>query len=199
MPRTDPRVDAYIKKAQPFAQPILAHLRRVVHEACPDVEEGMKWSFPHFDYKGIFCSMAAFKEHATFGFWKGQLLGEQLPDVDEQAMGHFGRITSVSELPSKATLIRIIRAAAKLNDDGIKVPRMAGPKKPPVRPPADLLKALGRNARAKKVFEGFSPSQKREYVDWITEAKQAATREKRLATAVEWMAEGKERNWKYMK
>jgi hypothetical protein len=199
MPKTDARIDAYIKNAAPFAQPILTHLRSVVHEACPDVEEALKWSFPHFDYKGIFCSMAAFKQHATFGFWKGELLANQLPSVDEQAMGHFGRITSIADLPSKRTMIRIIRAAAKLNDEGVKVPRMLGPKKPPVRPPADLVNALGKNARAKATFNAFSPSQKREYVEWITDAKQAATREKRLATAVEWMAEGKERNWKYMK
>jgi hypothetical protein len=199
MPKTDPRIDAYIRNAAPFAQPILTHLRSVVHEACPDVVEGVKWSFPHFDYKGIFCSMAAFKQHATFGFWKGELLANQLPEVDEQAMGHFGRITSVKDLPSKPTLIRIIKAAAKLNDDGVKVQRMARPSKPPVRAPGDLVNALGKNARAKATFRAFSPSQKREYVEWITGARQPATREKRLATAVEWMAEGKERNWKYMK
>ena len=199
MPKTDPRVDAYIKHAAPFAQPILAYLRSVVHEACPDVDEGMKWSFPHFDYKGIFCSMAAFKQHAAFGFWKGELLASQLPKVDERAMGHFGRLTSVKDLPSRATLIRIIRAAAKLNDDGVKVQRMAGARKPPVRPPDDLRKALGNNAKAMATFAAFRPSQKREYVEWITEAKQAATRDRRLATAVAWMAEGKERNWKYTK
>ena len=199
MPTTDPRVDAYIKKAAPFAQPILVRIRQVVHEACPDVQETMKWSFPHFDYKGIFCGMASFKQHATFGFWKGSLLAEKLPKVDENAMGQFGRITSLADLPADRTLARIIKAAARLNDDGVKVVRAKKARKDPLTPPADLMAALKKKPKALAAFKAFSPSQQREYVEWITEAKQAATRANRLATAVGWIAEGKIRNWKYVR
>lgn len=198
MPNTDPRVDAYIKKAAPFAQPILNRIRKIVHTAVPDVQETMKWSFPHFDYKGIFCAMASFKQHATFGFWKGSLLAEKLPTVDEEAMGQFGRITSLADLPADRTLARIVKAAAKLNDAGVKVVRVKKPKKA-LPPPADLMAALKKTPKALASFKAFSPSQKREYVEWITEAKQDATRASRLATAVGWIAEGKQRNWKYMK
>jgi uncharacterized protein YdeI (YjbR/CyaY-like superfamily) len=199
MPTTDPRVDAYIRNAAPFAQPILLRIRKVVHQACPDVQETMKWSFPHFDYKGIFCGMASFKQHATFGFWKGSLLAEKLPKVDEKAMGQFGRITSLADLPADRTLARIIKAAAKLNDAGVKVVRAPSPKKLALPPPADLMAALGKKPKALAAFKAFSPSQQREYVEWITEARQEATRASRLATAVGWIAEGKPRNWKYMK
>jgi hypothetical protein len=195
----DPRVDDYIRKAAPFAQPILMHLRAVVHEACPDVEETWKWSFPHFDYKGIFCSMAAFKAHATFGFWKGSLLAEQLPTVDENAMGQFGRIRSIDDLPTKQTLIRIVKAAARLNDHGVRVPRAPRTTDAAARPPADLKAALAKNAQAAATFKHFSPSHRREYIEWIVEAKQPATRERRLATTIAWLAEGKPRNWKYQK
>ena len=199
MPTIDPRVDAYVQKAAPFAQPILTHIRKVVHQACPGVQETMKWSFPHFDYKGIFCAMASFKSHATFGFWKGSLLAEKLPKVDSKAMGQFGRIASIDDLPSTATLVRIVKAAAKLNDDGVKVVRAPKAKKAAPRPPADLLAALKKQPKALAVFKAFSPGQQREYVEWITEAKQEATRSSRLTTAVGWIAEGKPRNWKYMK
>ena len=199
MATRDPRIDAYIKKAQPFAKPILTHLRSVVHDACPGVQETLKWGVPHFDYKGIFCGMAAFKEHTTFGFWKGALLKDQLPNVDEKAMGQFGRITSMDDLPSAPTLARIVKAAAKLNDDGVKVARMAKAKKPPLKAPADLMSALARNKKALANFKAFPPGQQREYNEWIIEARQDATREKRIKTAVEWIAEGKIRNWKYVK
>jgi uncharacterized protein YdeI (YjbR/CyaY-like superfamily) len=198
MPATDPRVDAYIQKAEPFAQPILLRIRKVVHQACPGVQETMKWSFPHFDYKGIFCGMASFKQHATFGFWKGSLLAEKLPKVDEKAMGQFGRITSLADLPADRTLARIVKAAAKLNDAGVKVVRAPRPK-PALPPPADLMAALKKKPKALAAFKAFSSSQQREYVEWITEAKQEATRASRRATAVGWIAEGKQRNWKYMK
>ena len=198
MATRDPRVDAYIKKAQPFAKPILTHLRDVVHAACPDVQETLKWGVPHFDYKGIFCGMAAFQEHTTFGFWKGALLKDRLPKVDEKAMGHFGRITSMDDLPNAPTLARIVKAAAKLNDDGVKVARMAKAKKPPLKAPADLMSTLARNKKALANFKAFPPGQQREYIEWIIEAKQDATRDKRIKTAVEWIAEGKIRNWKYV-
>ena len=198
MGSTDPRVEAYIRKAEPFAQPILAHIRKVVHAACPDVRETMKWSFPHFDYKGMLCSMASFKAHCTFGFWKASLLdGAEMPRRDREAMGQFGRITSIKDLPDSRTLARLIKAAAALNDTGVKVKRTVR-RKPPMKVPAYFMNALRKHNAAFSTWERLSPSHKREYVEWVTEAKAEATREKRLATAIEWMAQGKPRNWKYM-
>ena len=201
MPKKDPRVDAYIKKAQPFAQPILTHIRKVVLAAVPGVEETMKWSSPHFDYKGIFCGMAAFKQHATFGFWKAALLAEQLPKSGDtiNPANQFGKLTSISDLPGDKELTRIIKIAAKLNDDGVKAPPMRKGPRPALKAPADLLAALSKNKAAKATFDNFPPGQRREYISWVIEAKQAATRDSRIKTAVEWMAEGKPRNWKYMK
>lgn len=194
----EPRIDDYIAKAQPFAQPILRRLREMVHAACPDVEERIRWGFPHFDHRGaMMCSMAAFKQHCSFGFWKGPLLlGADSRNAG--AMGDFGRIATMKDLPSKARLTALVKQAMKLNEAGVKrvVRKPSAPKKP-VRVPADLAAELERNGRAAAVFKGFSPSARREYVDWITEAKTDATRERRLATAVEWIAEGKQRNWKY--
>jgi uncharacterized protein YdeI (YjbR/CyaY-like superfamily) len=202
VPTRDPRVDAYIAKSADFARPILEQLRAVVHAACPEVEETMKWSFPHFQYKGLLCSMAAFKEHCAFGFWKGSLiLGEaQNGDDSDRAMGQFGRITKVSDLPPKKTLMTYIKRAMELNEAGVKSPTRSKPKAPKPAPvvPDDLAAALSRNAAARSTFEAFSPSHKREYIEWITESKTEATRSRRLASAIEMMAEGKPRNWKYM-
>ena len=198
MAKKDPRIDAYIAKAQPFAQPILKHLRAVVHAACPAVEETIKWSHPHFDYQGaMMCSMASFKAHAVFGFWRGpQLLGAA--SKNSGAMGDFGRIESLADLPSKVQLTKLIKAAMKLSESGVKrVARKKAPPKKPLPVPKDLAQALGRDAKAKATFDGFSPSNQREYIEWITEAKAAATRERRLATTLEWLGEGKTRNWKY--
>jgi len=195
----DARVDAYIAKSADFARPILAHLREVVHAACPDAEETMKWSFPHFQYKGLLCSMAAFKEHCAFGFWKGSLIVGAGHGEVEKAMGQFGRIAGLSDLPSKKVLTGYIKEAMRLNDEGVKAPARSKPKPPAeVAVPDDLARALEANEKAGAAFEGFSPSHKREYINWITEAKTEATRTRRLATAIEWMAEGKPRNWKYM-
>lgn len=155
----------------------------------------MKWSSPHFDYQGPMCGMAAFKEHCAFGFWKGSLIVENASD---EAMGQLGRITRIGDLPPKKTLTAWVRKAMKLNEEGVKVPRDPKPKKAEAKVPEDLRKALTRNARARAAFEGLSPSHRREYVEWIEEAKRAETRARRLTTAVEWMAEGKSRNWKYM-
>ncbi len=196
MPTLDPRVDA---NAAAFAQPVLAHIRAVVHAACPDVEETMKWSFPHFQYQGMLCSMAAFKAHCAFGFWKAKLIIEQGDDKTEQAMGQFGRLSSVNDLPTKKALTAYIKLAMQLNDAGVKSPsrqRSDTPKPKPVAPPY-FAKALAVEPAAKANFAAFSPSQQREYIDWLEQAKTDATREKRLATAVEWIAEGKKRNWKY--
>ena len=201
MATNDPRVDAYIAKSQAFAQPILRHLRAVVHEACPDVEEAMKWSFPHFDYRGaMMCSMAAFKQHCAFGFWRGaQLLGADSRNAE--AMGDFGRITSLSELPSNARIRSLVKQAMELTDSGTaNTARKKSPvAKKPVRVPNDLAAALAKHKTAAAAFAAFPPSQRREYIEWITEAKTAATRERRLLTAIEWLTDGKTRNWKYQK
>jgi len=198
MGKRDVRVDAYISKAADFAKPILNQLREAVHASCPDVEEDMKWSFPHFMYKGMLCSMASFKGHAAFGFWKGSLIfGDEARS--SEAMGHLGRLTKPSDLPAKKVLAGYIKSAMALNDDGVKVarvPKRAAPKA--VRVPEDLAAALKKNKKAHATFEGFSPSHKREYIEWITGAKTAGTRARRLETAVEWMGEGKSRNWKYV-
>ena len=196
----DPRIDAYIAKSADFAQPILEHIREVVHAACPTVEETMKWSFPHFMYNGMLCSMASFKAHCSFGFWKGALLFDSARD--REAMGQFGRITKISDLPPKKELMAYVKNAMKLNDEGAKVPKIRKPGLPrraaPAEPPADLVAALKKNAKARATFEGFPPSHRREYIEWITEAKRDETRLKRLAQTIEWLAEGKQRNWKYM-
>jgi uncharacterized protein YdeI (YjbR/CyaY-like superfamily) len=196
MGRKDPKVDAYIKKAAPFAQPILGEFRAIVHAACPEVEEAMKWSFPHFLYKGMLCSMASFKQHAAFGFWKGSLVTGGPRQTD--AMGHFGRIAKRSDLPSKKVLTGYVKKAMALNEQGVKVPRApkrAAPKTGSV--PADLAAALNRDGKAQAGFDALSPSHRREYVEWITEARGAETRTRRLAQAIEWIAGGKSRNWKY--
>ncbi len=194
----DPRVDAYIAKSADFARPILTHLREVVHAACPDVEETMKWSFPHFMYKGMMCSMASFKEHCAFGFWKGALVLDG-NGATEEAMGNFGRITRVSDLPPKRVLASYVKKAAALNDAGVKAPSRMAPKakKKELVVPDYVMAALRKNKKALATFEGFSPSHRREYVEWITEAKSEDTRQRRLEQAVEWMAEGKPRHWKY--
>jgi uncharacterized protein YdeI (YjbR/CyaY-like superfamily) len=197
----DPRIDAYIAKSADFAKPILTHLRAVVHDACPDVEETMKWSTPHFSYKGMMAGMAAFKQHCVFGFWKDTLVLDPADRSNEKAAGQFGRITKVSDLPSKSVIAGYVKKAMKLNDEGVKAPRTMAAKaktpKPVVVPEA-LEAALAKNKKARATFEAFSPSHKREYAEWIAEAKGEETRKRRVETAIEWMAEGKARNWKYM-
>jgi hypothetical protein len=199
MATKDARIDAYIAKSADFAQPILAHLRALVHAGCPEVEETMKWSFPHFLHRGILCSMAAFKQHCSFGFWKGELvLGKSPGGATGEGMGQFGRITALSDLPPDKVLIGYIRQAVRLNEAGVK--RAAPPRakeKRALRIPTDLTAALKKQPKALATFERLRPSHKQEYVEWITEAKREETRKKRLVTAIEWMAEGKPRYWKY--
>lgn len=199
MGERSPLVDAYIARSQPFARPILEHLRDVVHATCPEAVEEMKWSMPHFTYHGMLAGMAAFKEHCTFGFWKGKLIMEQ-DEMSREAMGHFGCIRRLDDLPSKRTLAGYVRKAMKLNEEGVKVPRKPRPGAArPVTVPDDLAAALRRNRKARIAFETFSPSHRREYIEWITEAKRAETRERRLATTIEWLEEGKPRHWRYAK
>jgi uncharacterized protein YdeI (YjbR/CyaY-like superfamily) len=208
-PRTNPAVDAYIEKALPFARPILNRIRRAVHKGCPGCVETIKWGMPSFDYNpsspsgkgGAFCSMAAFKAHCAFSFWKAKLLEDPkgvLETEKRTAMGHLGRITSVDELPDDAVLVSLIKQAAKLNEDGVKVARVTT-KKPPLKVPPAILAAIKRNKAALATWEAFAPSHKREYVEWITEAKTDATREKRMAQMLEQLADGKSRHWKYQK
>jgi uncharacterized protein YdeI (YjbR/CyaY-like superfamily) len=192
MPKTDPRVDAYIDKAPDFARPILKEIRARVHDACPACEETVKWSSPTFQYKGMLCGMGAFKAHCMFGFWKAELVvGGSHPHARSR------HLTSVADLPPKKEMAALIRKAMALNDEGVAVTRAPREKKAPARVPADLTDALKKNKKAKTAFDAFSPSHKREYVEWITEAKRDETRAKRVATAIQWIAEGKSRNWKY--
>lgn len=195
----DPRVDAYIAKSAPFARPILEQLRGIVHAACPLVQEDIKWSMPSFQYGGrILCQMAAFKQHASFGFWQHAAVTE---GKARDGMGSLGRLETIRDVPSKRELTALLRKAMALIDEG--VTSTATRAKPAPRAtlnvPADLRDALAGNPGAKATFDGFSPSARRDYLEWITEAKREDTRARRLAQAVQWMAEGKLRNWKYAK
>ena len=197
MGKKDPRVDAYIARAPEFARPILKHVRRVVHEACPDVEETIKWGCPSFVREGLIGGMAAFKSYCALSFWKGALILDAKGRRADETWGDGGRLTSLSDLPSTRVLAGYVRKAAALNVDGVKVPRAAARPKASIAVPADLRAALAKHARARASFERMSPSHRREYLEWITEAKREDTRRRRIATAIEWMTEGKSRNWKY--
>jgi uncharacterized protein YdeI (YjbR/CyaY-like superfamily) len=200
MGQKDPRIDTYIAKSAPFAQPILRHVRKLVHAGCPEVQETMKWSMPHFDYYGIMLELTAFKQHCSIGFWKGELILGKRAGSDG-GMGHFGRITNLKDLPSDKRFIEYVRKAAALNKQGIKKPADLKPR--PARPeltiPEYLQQALRKNKKAAATFEGFSYTNKKEYLDWLTEAKREETRSQRLKTTVAWLTQGKVRNWKYLR
>lgn len=198
MKNTSPDVDRYIENAAPFAQPILKKIRKAFHAAHPDVTEVMKWSVPHFEYKGVLGSMAAFKAHVGWGFWKSKLMSdpEGLFNPESRSMGG-ARAESVKDLPSDAVLVDYVREAIRLNEEGVKLDRPKPAARPEAEVPDDLVKALKKAPAAKKTWDAFSPSHRREYIEWITEAKQEATRAKRLATTIEWLGEGESRNWKY--
>ena len=183
MGRTDRRIDAYIARSADFAKPIMVHLRALIHEGCPEVEETMKWSAPTFMHHGILCGFATFKAHCVFRFWRGE---------------RFGPIASLKDLPGKRVLLAQVKEGMRLNEGGI-IPARAtkAPKKPAVTP-ADLAAGLGKNAKARAAWAEFSPSGKREYIEWITGAKRAETRAERLKTTLLWVSQGKQRNWKYM-
>jgi uncharacterized protein YdeI (YjbR/CyaY-like superfamily) len=202
----DPAVDLYIAKARPFAQPILNHLRELVHKACPGVVETIKWSRPFFEYKGVILgNMSAFKEHCSFGFW-GEEISAVLRDakvLQPDAMGSLGRLTRVEDLPANKQMLGLLRQATAFVDNGQYTSPIAArhkvvkaPKAAPEAPP-EFTKALKANKKASAAFAAFSPSCKKEYVEWIAEAKRAETRDKRIATAIDWISEGKQRNWKY--
>ena len=194
--RKDPRVDAYIDKAQPFAQPILRRFRKAVHAGCPGAVETIKWQSPAFDYKGPLAGMAAFKAHCAIGFWKQSLMKAGFNT--RRTMGPYARLESIDELPGEDTLVAMVKEAAALNEAGVTIARKRTPKPPP-KAPAFLLTALKKNEKAWTVWKGFAPSHQREYIDWITGAKQAETRARRLAQAIAQIAEGKSQNWKYEK
>ncbi len=195
MSKRDKRVDECISKAQPFARPILTRLRKMIHDANPELEETIKWSMPAFTWQGrLVCNMAAFKQHCALNIWRASEITE---DSDAGAMGQFGRITTLQELPSADAVHCLIRKRIATYAEG-KAPRTRKTSRPPARIPSDLGKALDLNEAARRNFEAFSASHRREYIEWITDAKREATRQKRLATTIEWLAEGKPRNWKYM-
>jgi uncharacterized protein YdeI (YjbR/CyaY-like superfamily) len=198
MATKDPRIDAYIARSADFAKPILKHLRKVVHAGCPQVTETIKWSMPHFDYKGMMCGMAAFKEHCSFGFWKADLIIDRDKQAEKSGMGSFGCIKSLKDLPNEKTLIGYVKKAAALNEAGIKVPGRTQPqKREPIPMPDDFGAALKKNAKARKSFDAFAPSKQREYLEWITEAKREETRKQRLAKSIQSLSEGKPLHWKY--
>ena len=198
MGKTNPKVDQYIAKSADFAKPILSHFRKIVHQACPDVEEEMKWSMPHFMYKGMLCGMAAFKKHCAINFWKGGLLFDG--KHSDEAMGQFGRIDSLSALPNDKKMLRYVKEAVRLNDERAKMERpVKSREKKILQMPADFQRAIRQDQQAAAVFKKFSPSHKREYIEWLMQAKTDRTREKRLATSIAWIAEGKTRHWKYRK
>jgi uncharacterized protein YdeI (YjbR/CyaY-like superfamily) len=203
MPTIDPRIDLYIYNAADFARPILLHLRELMHVACPDVEEKIKWSFASFDYKGPMCSMASSKQHCAFGFWKASLMKDKTLAANaksESAMGHYGKITSLKDLPPDKKIIAHIKEAMMLNERGIKLPpKKVTTAKKEIVVPDYFLKQLKKNKKALITFKAFSPSHKREYIEWIIEAKADETKNRRMNKAIEWMSEGKSRNWKYMK
>lgn len=202
MPKTEPKIDAYIEKAQPFAKPILEYIRETVHEFCPEAEEAIKWSFPNFMYKGkILCSMSAFKAHCAFGFWlesEMKTMKELTKDIEKNSMFTLGKITKIEDLPSKAQLKACIEEAMELTDMGVTI-KKAAPSKAETEIPEAFQNALDQNKKAKEVFEKASTSFRKEYNLWIADAKTETTRNKRIDQAIEWISEGKGRNWKYEK
>jgi uncharacterized protein YdeI (YjbR/CyaY-like superfamily) len=195
MPR-DPRIDAYIAAAQPAAQPVLKEIRAAVHAACPGVQETIKWRTPTFDHRGIMLGMASFKKYTTMGFWKSKLMRERLSAADQQALEQAGQVALGDKLPSRAALVRLVKAAAAINEEGLVQPRTVR-KKAALPTPAYLTAALKKNAQARTNFAALPPSHRREYIEWLVDAKQEATRQRRLEQAIDWIAAGKSRNWKY--
>lgn len=202
MKNTIPEVEAYIDQAPDFAQPILKKLRRLFHQACPEIQESIKWSSPFFELQGIVGNMSAFKKHVSYGFWKAGLMSDPEGILEKSGNTQMAvlKATSVEDLPDDEVLIRYIEEAVTLNEMGVKIPRpRPADRAEELTIPDYFMAALDQNKRALAAFERFSNSNRKDYVEWITEAKREATRAKRMATAVEWMAQGKPRNWKYTK
>ncbi|WP_412467852.1 YdeI/OmpD-associated family protein [Pedobacter sp. KLB.chiD] len=197
---TTVQVDQYIINSAEFAIPILDHFRNLVHQADARIEEKIKWGMPFFDYKGTVCHMASFKHHCAFGFWKGALINDEYGIFKErsESMGWLGKIKSFDDLPADEILIAYIQQAIQLNEDNIKLP--SKPKsndKKEVIVPEYFAEALNEAPEALAVFQNFSPSNKKDYILWLEEAKTEATRMRRLETTLAWLAEGKTRMWKY--
>lgn len=201
MAKANLNTDSYINSAPVFARPILTKIRELFHQADPEIVETIKWNAPCFEHDGLVASMAAFKKHVRLSFFKGDLMGDPKKLFDQTNCSSMGSIkfTSTEDFPSEKVLLDYIRRAVQVNIDGKKQPRKRATSRPPATVPSDLAYALKKNAKARKTFESFSPSHRREYIEWITEAKREETRKRRLAQAIEWMADGKSRNWKYMK
>jgi uncharacterized protein YdeI (YjbR/CyaY-like superfamily) len=201
MGHRDQRIDAYIDKAAPFAQPILKHFRELMHRACPDIKENIKWGMPSFELNSIVANIASFKSHLGIAFPKSALMHDpqKLFSSAEDAIGHFGRISSLEDLPDDEILIKYIQEAAKLDREGKKIPKKPAQPKAEIEMPDYFAAALEKNPTAKQHFESFSPSAKREYMEWLIDAKSEATRNSRLERAMEWITEGKHRLWKYQK
>jgi len=201
MPKRLKEVDQYIADSPEFARPILKTIRRLIHKACPQIQESIKWSSPCFEYHGIVASMAAFKKHVRLAFWKGQHvkgseeLCEEMTRTGMSAM----KLHSMEDLPDHDALSAFMTSAAALNEPGDKpvTARKQAARRSKPKLPDDLLARLKKHKKARATFDGFSPSHQREYVEWITEAKRAATRQRRIDTTIEWLTEGKTRNWKY--
>lgn len=195
-------VDKYIDKREAFARPVLEHLRGLVHDACPQVTETLKWGFPHFMYKNrILCSMASFKAHCAFGFWLASEMSDPaqlfITEGDEKAMGQLGQIKSIKDLPPDKIIIAYLEEAMSLIDRGVKPANRRPSEKKEIIIPDDVKAVLKKNKAAGATFEKLSYSHQKEYVEWIVQAKQEATRLKRLNTMEEWLSEGKNMNWRY--
>ncbi len=193
--------DAYLAEAAPFAREILTYLRAMVHETCPEITETIKWGFPHFEYHGaVLCSMAGFKQHASFGFRLGKEIEQSLGRMvinDKTGMGNFGLLRSLNDLPHADVLRSYLLEGMRLIDKGVKATRPKQEVDDQIFVPMYLAKAIAENEKVRSVFDSFSPGKRKEYIQWITEAKTEETRLKRLGQALEWIAEGKSRNWKY--
>jgi uncharacterized protein YdeI (YjbR/CyaY-like superfamily) len=200
MTTKDARVDAYIADAQAFARPILKHLRKLIHQACPEIVETIKWGSPFFEYKGILCGFAAFKAHCSLFFWRDIDVSNQLEKTNTAGagMGQFGKLASLSDLPKDDVLLACLRSAVEQRNSPDSKPKRARQPAKELSVPPDLEKALAKDKKAASAFNNFAPSHRREYIEWITEAKRPETREQRLQTTIEWLAEGKKRNWKYL-
>ncbi len=199
MAKKDPRIDAYIGKAPDFAKPILLKLRKAAHAGCPQVEEGIKWSVPAYLHNGILCMTAGFKQHCMLVFWNNAALKKALKEKGDsgELLGKLRRIKKAADLPSDAALKQLVKQAAALGSAGVKPVRPKKSKAAKAEVPADLKAALTKNKKAQAGWAALSPSKRRDYIDWLNEAKRAETRQKRLATAIGWIAQGKGRNWKY--
>jgi uncharacterized protein YdeI (YjbR/CyaY-like superfamily) len=203
MKNTDPRVDAYIEKAAPFARPILERVRKAFHAGCPDIEETIKWGCPAFELNGMVGGMAAFKKHASFGFWKAAEMKDPEGLFGGEAKASFMgvKVTDVRELPTQMVLVAYVGEAVALNREKAKKPRGKAAAKPRAKEtldvPQELLDALAVDPAARATWDGFSYTHRKEYAEWVATAKRQQTRDRRLEQAVAWMAEGKPRNWKY--